>query len=98
MRHVLNAEEREQLMRRERESYEVSEKQVLLQMRDAQKWARHEKVSGRNADQFVRQQRHKRWNRHLQRLCGTKELYEVLTTYGDFTIFATSRRQRPHVD
>ena len=33
---------------------------------------------------FVRQQKRKRWHRHLQRVCGTKAIWEVLAFSGRF--------------
>ena len=35
---------------------------------------------------FLRQQRRKRWCRHLQRVCGTKQMWEVLTFTGRFDV------------
>ena len=35
---------------------------------------------------FVRQQKRKRWCRHLQRVCGTKQIWEVLAYTGRFNV------------
>jgi hypothetical protein len=35
---------------------------------------------------FVRQQKRKRWCRHLQRICGTKQIWEVLAYTGRFDV------------
>ena len=35
---------------------------------------------------FVRQQKRKRWCRHLQRVCGTKQIWEVLAYTGNFDV------------
>ncbi len=35
---------------------------------------------------FVRQQKRKRWCRHLQRVCGTKQIWEVLAYTGRFDV------------
>ena len=39
-------------------------------------------IKGLNA--YVRQQKRKRWHRHLQRICGTKQIWEVLVFSGFF--------------
>ena len=43
------------------------------------------KGRGSPAD-FVRKQKRKRWHRHLQRVCGTKQIWEVLAFSGRFDI------------
>ena len=78
MRHVLTTEEQGELIQCERRCYEMSKPQLALQMRDAAKF------KGRGADLVVRQQKHKRWCRHLQRVCGTGQLWEVLAFHGRF--------------
>ena len=35
---------------------------------------------------FVRKQKRKRWHRHLQRVCGTKQIWEVLAFSGRFEV------------
>ena len=35
---------------------------------------------------FLKDQKHKRWCRHLQRVCGTKQLWEVLAFSGTFDL------------
>ena len=35
---------------------------------------------------FLKEQKHKRWCRHLQRVCGTKQLWEVLAFSGTFDL------------
>ena len=53
-------------------------------------WARNGK--GRGAPQpvmvssatFVKNQKRKRWHRHLQRICGTKQVWEILSFTGCF--------------
>ena len=35
---------------------------------------------------FLKEQKHKRWCRHLQRVCGTKQLWEVLAFSGIFDL------------
>jgi hypothetical protein len=35
---------------------------------------------------FIRQQKRKRWCRHLQRICGTKQIWEVLAYTGCFDV------------
>ena len=53
-------------------------------------WARDGK--GRDAPQpvmvssatFVKNQKRKRWHRHLQRICGTKQVWEILSFTGCF--------------
>ena len=35
---------------------------------------------------FIRQQKRKRWCRHLQRVCGTKQIWEVLAFSGRFDV------------
>ena len=57
MRHVLTIEEQGELMWYERRCYEMSRRQLELQMRDSAT------VKGPGADLFIRQQKDKRWCR-----------------------------------
>jgi hypothetical protein len=48
---------------------------------------------------FVRQQKRKRWCRHLQRICGTKQIWEVLAYTGRFDVdFLRAAIQSPDAE
>ena len=53
-------------------------------------WARDGKGRGApqpvmvNSATFVKNQKRKRWHRHLQRICGTKQVWEILSFTGCF--------------
>ena len=88
MLHVLTIEEQGELIWYERRCYEMSRRQLELQMRDSAT------VKGPGADLFIRQQKDKRWCRHLQRLCGMEQLWKVLAFHGRFD--AELLRALPH--
>ena len=46
---------------------------------------------------FLKDQKHKRWCRHLQRVCGTKQLWEVLAFKGIFDLDMLAEQIRQDV-
>ena len=44
----------------------------------------HQKVGTGSLDTFLEAQKGKRWRRHLQRICGTKQIWETLAFTGRF--------------
>ena len=44
----------------------------------------HQKVGTGSLDTFLEAQKGKRWRRHLQRICGTKQIWEILAFTGRF--------------
>ena len=44
----------------------------------------HQKVGTGSLDTFLEVQKGKRWRRHLQRICGTKQIWEILAFTGRF--------------
>ena len=57
---------------------------VLLSLRAKEARANGAGKGGLN--KFVKEQRRKRWCRHLQRVCGTKQIWEVLAFSGYFHV------------
>ena len=113
LRHVLTDTQRGELVKCVRKKYEVSEQQLALQERDAEKGKAKGKTAKQGADgtkgsrgapqpaskgskaqgtgkgslaKFLKEQRRKRWCRHLQRVCGTKQIWEVLAFSGRFDV------------
>ena len=98
--HILMGAERDELMKWAKAEYEGSEEQRFLQSADAKKWKPKGKQSkrkggkarGRDAPQlaqgtlsdFLLTQKKKRWRVHLEEVCGTKEIWEVLAFTGWF--------------
>ena len=46
----------------------------------------HEQAGTGSLPNFLRQQKRKRWCRHLQRVCGTKQIWEILAFTGRFEV------------
>ena len=102
-RHVLTEDERGELVKWARQEYERSERQLALQERDAEKGKAEGKTppqGPRGAPQpaskgslanFLMQQKRQRWCRHLQRVCGTKEMWEMLAFSGCFDVDMLTR-------
>ena len=98
--HILMDAERDELIKCAKAEYEGSEEQRFLQSADAKKWKPKGKQSkrkggkarGRDAPQlaqgtlsdFLLTQKKKRWRVHLEEVCGTKEIWEVLAFTGWF--------------
>ena len=98
--HILMDAERDELIKRAKAEYEGSEEQRFLQSADARKWKPKGKQSkrkggksrGRDAPQlaqgtlsdFLLTQKKKRWRVHLEEVCGTKQIWEVLAFTGWF--------------
>ena len=98
--HILMDAERDELIKWAKAQYEGSEEQRFLQSADARKWKPKGKQSkrkggksrGRNAPQlaqgtlsdFLLTQKKKRWRVHLEEVCGTKQIWEVLAFTGWF--------------
>ena len=94
-RRVLTPSERGELVQSARQEYEESEEQLALQERDAVKGKAAGKGSKglqnslkqqRRLNNFLKQQRRKRWYQHLQRVCGSKQMWEVLAFSGRFDV------------
>ena len=97
--HTLSPDEREEMTKRVRDAYETSEEQLALQNRDHARavanrkgdaggvpvppWRAKPAAKGSVAN-YVRQQKRKRWCLHLQRMCGSKQLWEVIAFTGCF--------------
>ena len=91
MRHVLNEDERGDLVKEAREAYEQTPQQIELKDRDleravAQAEARGAPQPAAGHNNYLRQQKRKRWHRHLQRVAGTKQIWEVLAFSGRFEV------------
>ena len=88
MRRVLTPEERGELVKAARNEYEATEEQQALQQRDKEEaTARAEETAcacHKSVANFVRKKKRSRWCLHLQRTCGTKELWEILSFTGRF--------------
>ena len=113
LRHVLTPFERSELAKSAREAYEMSGEQLDLQARDEEKGsakgkppatkgkgkARGKTHGKGGVANFVRQQKRKRWCRHLQRVCGTKQVWEVLAFTGCFDVdFLRTAIQSPDAE
>ena len=91
MRHVLTEDERKELVAKAREAYEQTPEQIELIQRDlehavAQAEARGAPQPAAGHNNYLRQQKRKRWHRHLQRVAGTKQIWEVLAFSGRFDV------------
>ena len=96
MFHVLTDDERSEMIAAARKMFEGSPEQLLLQARDfvtglAKGMARAgcagdaPQPTGKGIlHPFLREQKHKRWCRHLEHVCGTKQVWEVLAYTGRF--------------
>ena len=97
--HVLNSDQRAEFTKGVREEYEESEEQQKLQRNDVEKGLAkgkgkakskgrgkgfHARDSPGSLAAFLREQRRKRWCRHMQRVCGTKQIWEILAFTGRF--------------
>ena len=86
MRRVLTVEERGELVRAARKEFEATEEQQALQQRDQEEATARAEASAsayhKSVPHFVRKQKRSRWHLHLQRTCGTKELWEILSFSG----------------
>ena len=97
--HVLNSDQRAEFTKGVREDYEESEEQQKLQRNDVEKGLAkgkskakskgrgkgfHARDSPGSLAAFLREQRRKRWCRHMQRACGTKQIWEILAFTGRF--------------
>ncbi len=96
-RHVLTGPERQELVVRAREVYAQTPLQRELEQRDAttaagggapMRNARGKRRANDSASiaNFVRQQRRKRWHRHLQRVWGSKQIWEMIVFTGRFDV------------
>ena len=95
MRHILTDEERAELTKTVLEDYEMSTQQVELQERDTAKGIDKGMTPAGGAAQptakgsvaaFEGQQKRKRWCQHLQRTCGSKQIWELLAYTGSFHV------------
>ena len=46
----------------------------------------HEQAATGSLSGFQRKQKRKRWHRHLQRVCGSKQIWETLADTGRFAV------------
>ena len=84
IRYILTGAERAALVRTAKSEYDGSAEQVVLQERDAAQAAKVAFKGG--VSHFVRKQLRKRWHRHLQRVCGSKQIWELLAFTGEFDV------------
>jgi len=81
--HILTSDERKEIVKAVREDYENTPEQRKLQAKDAENWTWGSKPK---RSDYIRQQKRKRWCRHLQRTCGSKQVWEVLAFTGSFDV------------
>ena len=55
---------------------------------DKGKGGKDERPLKKSLKQYVKEQKRKRFHRHLQRICGTKQIWEVLVFSGRFDVEA----------
>ena len=98
--HVLNETERREIVQHARAQYEHTDDQIARQQADEAHWhemrvpggkgskGKGSKGKGKALNKSLKQymigQMRKRWHRHLQRVCGSKQIWEVLVFSGRF--------------
>ena len=83
--HILDEDQRAEFCKEVRKEYENGEDQQTRQANDKEQWVGgNASKAGRGKRRFVKNQKRKRWHRHLQRICGTKQVWEILSFTGCF--------------
>ena len=85
--HHMNDEQKEEFCKLEREVFHTSGEKKKRQASDRDTWRKMQQKAGekkQSQSKFVKQQKRKRWCRHLQRICGAKPIWEVIAFTGRF--------------
>ena len=103
LHHVMNETERKEVVQHARAKYENTEDQIARQDADDAYWHEMREVKGKgkgnkgksalnkSLKQYMNQQMRKRWHRNLQRVCGSKQVWEVLVFSGRFDVATLTR-------